>query len=75
MGEFEGLTPSTRKITIKEFHIFRLSGGKIGEQCGCRMFRDDPRAGFRVVCGLHFNYSSVDRSALAVARRRLGVGV
>ena len=29
MGEFEGLTPSTRKITIKEFHIFRLSGGKI----------------------------------------------
>ncbi|MGO9434922.1 MAG: ester cyclase [Terracidiphilus sp.] len=34
MGEFEGLTPSTRKITIKEFHIFRLSGGKIVEQWG-----------------------------------------
>ena len=33
-GEFEGLAPSGRKITIQEFHIFRLSGGRIAEQWG-----------------------------------------
>jgi predicted ester cyclase len=34
LGEFEGLKPTGRKITIQEFHIFRLSGGKIVEQWG-----------------------------------------
>lgn len=34
LGEFEGLMPTGRKITIEEFHIFRLSGGKIVEQWG-----------------------------------------
>jgi predicted ester cyclase len=34
LGEFEGLKPTRRKITIQEFHIFRLSGGKIVEQWG-----------------------------------------
>lgn len=34
LGDFEGLKPTGRKITIQEFHIFRLSGGKIVEQWG-----------------------------------------
>jgi len=34
LGEFEGLAPTGRKITIQEFHIYRLSGGKIVEQWG-----------------------------------------
>jgi steroid delta-isomerase-like uncharacterized protein len=34
LGKFEGLAPTGRKITIQEFHIFRLSGGKIVEQWG-----------------------------------------
>jgi predicted ester cyclase len=34
LGEFEGFKPTGRKIMIQEFHIFRLSGGKIVEQWG-----------------------------------------
>lgn len=34
LGEFEGLKPTGRKITIQEFHIFRFSEGKIVEQWG-----------------------------------------
>jgi steroid delta-isomerase-like uncharacterized protein len=34
LGEFEGLKPTGRKIAIQEFHIFRLSSGKIVEQWG-----------------------------------------
>lgn len=34
LGEFKGLAPTGRKITIQEFHIYRLSGGKIVEQWG-----------------------------------------
>jgi predicted ester cyclase len=33
-GEFAGIPPTERKITIEEFHIYRLAGGKIVEQWG-----------------------------------------
>ena len=33
-GEFAGIQPTDRKITIEEFHIYRLAGGKIIEQWG-----------------------------------------
>jgi predicted ester cyclase len=33
-GEFAGIQPTERKITIEEFHIYRLAGGKIIEQWG-----------------------------------------
>jgi steroid delta-isomerase-like uncharacterized protein len=33
-GEFMGLPPSGRKMTIQEFHIFRLENGRIAEQWG-----------------------------------------
>ena len=34
LGEFAGIAPTGKKITIEEFHIFRLAGGKIVEQWG-----------------------------------------
>jgi predicted ester cyclase len=33
-GEFAGIAPTGRRITIEEFHIYRLVGGKIVEQWG-----------------------------------------
>ncbi|HUV69568.1 MAG TPA: ester cyclase [Terracidiphilus sp.] len=33
-GEFAGLAPTGRKITIEEFHIYRITGSKIVEQWG-----------------------------------------
>jgi predicted ester cyclase len=33
-GEFEVIAPTGRKISIEEFHIYRLVGGKIVEQWG-----------------------------------------
>jgi predicted ester cyclase len=33
-GEFAGIAPTGRKISIGEFHIYRLAGGKIVEQWG-----------------------------------------
>jgi len=33
-GEFAGIPPTGRKITIEEFHIYRLAGGRIIEQWG-----------------------------------------
>jgi predicted ester cyclase len=33
-GEFAGIAPTGRKVSIEEFHIYRLVGGKIVEQWG-----------------------------------------
>jgi predicted ester cyclase len=34
LGEFAGIAPTGRKVTIEEFHIYRIAGGKIVEQWG-----------------------------------------
>ncbi|MGB8535175.1 MAG: ester cyclase [Acidobacteriaceae bacterium] len=34
LGEFAGIAPTGKRVTIEEFHIFRLAGGKIVEQWG-----------------------------------------
>ncbi len=34
LGEFAGFAPTGRKISIEEFHIYRVVGGKIVEQWG-----------------------------------------
>jgi predicted ester cyclase len=33
-GEFAGIAPTGRKVSIEEFHIYRVVGGKIVEQWG-----------------------------------------
>jgi steroid delta-isomerase-like uncharacterized protein len=33
-GEFAGIPPTGRKVTIEEFHIYRIADGKIVEQWG-----------------------------------------
>ena len=33
-GEFAGIPPTGRKVTIEEFHIYRIADGKIAEQWG-----------------------------------------
>ena len=34
LGEFAGIAPTGRTVTIEEFHIYRIAGGKIVEQWG-----------------------------------------
>lgn len=33
-GEFAGMAPTGRNVSIQEFHIYRVAGGKIAEQWG-----------------------------------------